>query len=129
MLSLPEEGYFHRCLRTMSGIIRNCRFIYFYPPFEPRLWILYEITEYVLTCEGGLRMTPEIEPFLQHMNEMIQTGVQAILVKRGYRCSYERDRGYLIFWLELRFLLRRLHFDVGVICQIMDSVTWLTEEI
>ena len=46
---LPEEAYFNRCLRTMSGIIHNCGFIYFYPPFEPRLWIMYEITEYVLT--------------------------------------------------------------------------------
>lgn len=25
--SLPEEAYFHRCLRTMPGIIRNCGFI------------------------------------------------------------------------------------------------------
>jgi hypothetical protein len=61
---LPEEAYFHRYLQTMSGIIRNCSFTYFYPPFEPRLWILYEITEYVLTCSGGIGIISDIEPFL-----------------------------------------------------------------
>ncbi|KAK7216562.1 hypothetical protein V2G26_004565 [Clonostachys chloroleuca] len=34
-----EEAYFLRSLKTMSGIIRNCCFMWHYPPFEPRLWI------------------------------------------------------------------------------------------
>jgi hypothetical protein len=122
--SLPEEAYFHRCLRTMSGIIRNCGFTYFYPPFEPRLWILYEITEYVLTCSEGIGMTSDIEPFLQHIDEMFETGVQATLAKHGYRCSYDRDRQYLTSWLELLVLLRRLHFSIDTIRNIMDHVTW-----
>lgn len=121
---LPEEAYFHRCLRTMSGIIRNCGFIYFYPPFEPRLWILYEITEYVLTCSGGIGKTSDIEPFLQHIDEMVETGVQATLAKHGYRCSYDRDRQYLTSWLELLVLLKRLHFSIDSIRTIMDHVTW-----
>jgi hypothetical protein len=123
--SPQEEGYFHRCLQTMSGIIRNCGFIYFYPPFEPRLWILYEITEYVLTCSGGIEMTSDIEPFLQHIDEMLETGVQATLAKHGYRCSYDRDRHYLTSWLELLVLLRRLHFSIDTIRAIMDHMTWL----
>jgi hypothetical protein len=122
--SLPEEAYFHRCLRTMSGIIRNCGFIYFYPPFEPRLWILYEITEYVLTCSGGIGMTSDIEPFLQHIDEMLETGVQATLAKHGYRCSYDRDRQYLTSWLELLALFKRLHFSIDTIRKIMDHMTW-----
>ena len=112
----PEEAYFNRCLRTVSGIIRNFGFIYFYPPFEPRLWILYEITEYVLTCSEGMGKTSDIEPFLHHINEMIEIGVQATLAKHSYRCSYDRDRQYLTSWLELLVLfqtttLRHRHYS------------------
>lgn len=121
--SMPEETYFHRCLRTMSGIIRNCGFIYFYPPFEPRLWILYEVTEYVLTCSGGIGMTSDIEPFLRHIDEMLETGVQATLINHGYRCSYERDRQYLTSWLELLVLLRR-YCNIDGLRRIMDHITW-----
>jgi hypothetical protein len=106
------------------GIIRNCGFTYFYPPFEPRLWILYEITEYVLTCDGGIRKTSDIELFLQHIDEMLETGVQATLEKHSYRCSCDRDRQYLTSWLELLILLSRLHFDIGGVRRIMDNMTW-----
>jgi hypothetical protein len=123
--SSPEAVYFQRCLRTMSGIIRNCGFIYFYPPFEPRLWILYEITEFVLTCSGGLPITSDIEPFLSHINEMLRTGVQATLVKHNYRCSHDRDRQYLTSWLELLVLLNRLDCNIEGIRKIMDHITWL----
>jgi hypothetical protein len=122
--SSSEKAYFRRCLQTMSGIVRNCAFIYFYPPFEPRLWILYEITEYVLTCSGGIPMTSDNEVFVQHMDEMLKAGVQTTLAKHGYRCSYDRDRRYLIAWLELLVLLRRLHFKVDGIRVIMDNMTW-----
>jgi hypothetical protein len=122
--SLPEEAYFHRCLRTMSGIIRNCGFTYFYPPFEPRLWILYEIAEFALTCTGHIEMTPDIKLYLLHIAEMLKIGVRATLAKYGYRCSYDRDRDYLISWLELLVLLKRLKFTVDTIRNIMDYMTW-----
>ncbi|KAE9376299.1 hypothetical protein N431DRAFT_479602 [Stipitochalara longipes BDJ] len=121
---LPEEAYFHCCLRTMSGIIRNCGFSYFYPPFEPRLWILYEITEYVLTSDGGIGKTSDIEPFLKNIDEMFEIGVQATLTKHGYRCSYGRDRQFLTSWLELLVLLKRVHFNTDSIRCIMDNMTW-----
>lgn len=122
--SLPEEGYFHRCLGTMSGIIRNCGFMWFYPPFEPRLWILYEITEYVLTCEGGIPKEQDIELFLQHINEMFKVGVQVTLAKHDYRCSYDRDKEYLTSRLELLVLLKR-HVNLDFMRRIMDDMTWL----
>jgi hypothetical protein len=122
--SAPEEAYFHRSLRTMSGIIRNSGFIYFYPPFEPRLWILYEITEYLLTSDGYLPMTPDLESFRRHVDEMVEMGVKATLEKHGYRCSFDRDKRYLVSWLELLVLLKRLKIDVGLIRNIMDSMTW-----
>jgi hypothetical protein len=123
--SAAEQAYFQRCLETMSGIIRNCGFTYFYPPFEPRLWILYEIAEYVLTCSGGMAVTSDNEVFLQHVDELLESGVQATLAKHSYRCSYVRDRQYLTSWLELLVLLKRLHFDVELIRKIMDHLTWL----
>jgi hypothetical protein len=123
--SSAEAAYFQRCLRTMSGIIRNCGFSYFYPPFEPRLWILYEITEFLLTCSGGIAPTSDIKPFLDHITEMLQIGVQATLAKHGYRCSYDRDRQYLTSWLELLVLFRRLNFNIDRIRTIMDHITWL----
>ncbi|KAF5847051.1 hypothetical protein GGP41_003294 [Bipolaris sorokiniana] len=92
----------------MSGIIRNTGFIYFYPPFKPRLWILYEVAEYRLTCSGGILKTHDIELFLEHIDEMIEKGVQKTLKKHHYRCYEDRDRKYLASWLELLVLFQRL---------------------
>jgi hypothetical protein len=79
----------------MSGIIRNCGSSYFYPPFEPRLWILYEIAEYWLTNFDGIGITDDNETFPKHIQKMAFSGVQATLTKYAYRCSYDRDRQYL----------------------------------
>lgn len=122
--SPSEEVYFNRGLWTMSGIIRNSGFIYFYPPFKPRLWILYEITEFCLTCDAGLDETSDIKPFLLHLDEMIVNGVQETVVKYNYECSDDRDRRKLISWMELLVLLKRLGIDVGFIRTIMDNTTW-----
>jgi len=96
----------------MSGIIRNCGFIFFYPPFEPRLWILYEITEFLLTSTGSLELIPDIAQYLQQVDELVEQGVQPTLAKFNYRCSYDGDRQYLTAWLELLVLLRRLCFTL-----------------
>ncbi|KFZ01474.1 hypothetical protein V501_09979 [Pseudogymnoascus sp. VKM F-4519 (FW-2642)] len=119
-----EEAYFSRCLGTMSGIIRNSGFIYFYPPFQPRLWILYEITEFAFTSSGGILATPDIKLFLKHIDEMLTTGVQATLAKHGYRCSCDHDRLHLTSWLELLVLLQQLHLGIDTIRKIMDGITW-----
>lgn len=73
--ALPEKACFHRCLQTMSGIIFNCGLTFNYPLSEPRLWILYEITESALTSSGGIASTFDIERCLQHIDEMLETGV------------------------------------------------------
>jgi hypothetical protein len=122
--SPPEKTYFYHGLRTMSGIIRNTGFTYFYPPFKPRLWILYEIAEYRLTCSGDIPKTPDIELFLQHIDEMIEEGVQKTLEKHHYHCYEDHDRQYLTSWLELLVLLRQLKLDVHFVRMIMDNMTW-----
>lgn len=122
--SKAEEGYFLRSLDTMSGIIRNCAFIWYYPPFEARLWILYEVAEYILTSEDEFFPFPDVKTFSNHVYEMVETGVRPTLEKYGYRCAYERDRKHLTSWLEVLVLLRRLHVDLYSVRQLLDSLTW-----
>jgi hypothetical protein len=122
--SNKELKYFNRSLQTMSGIIRNSAFIQFYPPFKPRLWILYEVTEFTLTCHGKIEPTPDIAPFLRHVSEMISTSVQATLEKYNYECSSLDDRAILTSWLELLVLLHQQRIDIIDLRRIMDHLTW-----
>ncbi|KAJ3548068.1 hypothetical protein NM208_g1191 [Fusarium decemcellulare] len=119
-----EEVYFRETLQTMSGIIRNSGFAWFYPPFEARLWILYEVAEYVLSCTEGLLWTPDNENFIRHVNEMFHVGVRSTLDRHGYRCTYERDREFLTSWLEVLVLLRSLKVDIDDVRMLLDNLTW-----
>ncbi|KAI0145319.1 hypothetical protein GGR57DRAFT_304644 [Xylariaceae sp. FL1272] len=126
----PEELYFLRALTTMSGIIRNAGFMYWYPPsFEPRLWILYEIAEYSLTCDFTDPVTPDIQPYLDHIEEMGQRGVAVTMAKYGYKCTHDRDRRYLTAWLALLLLLRKLFHHSLEVRMFMDHLTWTHVEI
>ncbi len=121
----PSEAlYFQRALQTMSSIIRNSGFMWYYPPFEPRLWILYEVAEYILTSEDKFRATPDIREFADHVDEMVQAGVRPTLERHGYRCTYDRDKEFLTSWLELLVLLRRQRVDLYDIRRLMDRITW-----
>lgn len=119
-----QEKYLRRTLDTVSGIIRNCAFVWFYPPFEPRLWILYEVAEYILTCSGEFPLADDIQVYTDHVNEMIEDGVCKVLKKHNYRCTFEHDRIFLTSWLELLVLLRRNHIDMDISRRLMNSVTW-----
>ncbi|KAI0531760.1 hypothetical protein GGR58DRAFT_518250 [Xylaria digitata] len=119
-----EEKYFTRTLQTMSGIIRNSGFIWYYPPWKPRMWILYEIAEYSLTCDGRLETTEDIREFAEHIEEMLQVGVRPTLEKYGYRCTYDRDEEFLTFWLEALVLFKTLHFSTDDIRRFQDQITW-----
>ncbi|PVI03982.1 hypothetical protein DM02DRAFT_208353 [Periconia macrospinosa] len=119
-----EKAYFTRCLRTVSGIIRNCGFMYYYPPFEARLWILYELAEYLFTCDGKLPPTPDLQTFLDHVYEMCDKGVRPTLEKYEYRSSSAKDWEILVPWLELLVLMKQLPFDVSFIRKVMDHITW-----
>jgi|SRR5579862_9668576 len=66
----------------------------------------------------------DIQLFLQHINKMLEIGMQATLAKHSYYYSYNYDRQYLTSWLELLVFLRQLHFSIDVICRIMDHMTW-----
>lgn len=100
------EKYFRRTLATVSGIIRNCAFVWFYPPFEARLWILYEIAEYTLTCSDSFMLTADIQHFVDHVGEMVRDGVRQVLNRYDYKCTFEYDRALLTSRLELLVLSR-----------------------
>lgn len=119
-----EEAYFRRTLQTMSGIIRNSGFMWFYPPFEPRLWILYEVAEYTLTCSREVEVTEDIREFAEHVKEMLRVGVRSTLAKYGYRCTYDRDMEFLTSWLEVLVLLRTLDLDIDLVRRLLDNLTW-----
>ncbi|KAK2053225.1 hypothetical protein LY76DRAFT_650007 [Colletotrichum caudatum] len=121
-----EEAYFLRSLQTMPSIIRNSGFMWRYPLFEARLWILYEIAEYTLTAEGDFLITPDNKEFMDHIKEMLQFGVRPTLEKHGYRRSYERDEEFLTAWLEVLVLLRQLRIDIDSVRRLMDDLTWFS---
>ncbi|KAK3711666.1 hypothetical protein LTR37_009442 [Vermiconidia calcicola] len=120
-----EKQYFVRSLQTVSSIIRNCAFMWFYPPFEARLWILYEVAEFVLTSSGGLPETPDMEEYMKHIREMTQHGVRSVLDKYQYECKYEHDKAFLLSWLEVLVLLRRLRIEITDARLLLDYLTWL----
>ena len=122
--SQGEEAYFLRSLETMSGIIRNCGFIWFYPPFEARIWILYEIAEFVLTSSEDFEATPDIREFKDHIQEMVQTSVSSVLAKYSYTCTHDRDKAFLTSWLEILVLLTRLRIGIIDRRRFMDNMTW-----
>ncbi|KAK7923477.1 hypothetical protein PG985_007548 [Apiospora marii] len=122
--SPEEEAYFTRVLQTMSGIIRNSGFMYYYPPFQPRLWILYEVAENFLTSVRHPEETPDLKPFAEHVREMVRVGVRPTLERHGYRCTYENDRDFLISWLEVLVLLNNLPIDVIDRRRLLDHLTW-----
>lgn len=120
-----EQSYFLRTLGTIPGIIRNCGFAWYYPPFEPRLWILYEVAEYTLTTSLGVHQTTaDIREFIDHVKEMVQVGVRPTLESHGYKCTYDGDKEFLTSWLELLVLLKRLHIDVLDVRRLLDFLTW-----
>lgn len=118
-----EADFFARTMTTVPSIIRNAGFSWFYPPFEARLWILYEVAEYHLTSSHRLN-TQDIQQFVRHVDEMVQHGVRHVLEKYNYRCTYEQDEAFITPLLELLVLLKRLDVDIDDARQLLDNITW-----
>lgn len=123
-LIIGADAYAQRCLRNVSDVIREAGFTYYYPDvWEPRLWILWEVAEYHWTSELPLDHSSDLEPFVRHVREMATEGVQKTLQKYGYRCREEADRRYLVSWLELGALLRKLCLSVTSVRMILRELT------
>lgn len=128
--SNPGANYSTRILRTVPFLVRNCSYMFFYPPFEPRLWILYETAEYMLTSINSMEVYRDNRTFVNHVQEMMKIGVRPVLEKYGYRCSVSRDRKLLTAWLEVLVTMRKLKLEpdsvVDMITKrhILDSIIW-----
>ncbi|KAK7180530.1 hypothetical protein DPSP01_006090 [Paraphaeosphaeria sporulosa] len=120
-----EEKYFGKALGMMSGLIRNCGFMYYYEGWRPRLWVLYEIAEYLLTATDSYGAeTEDIQVFAQHVCEMKEGSVKDLIEKYGYACEVPGDRVFLLAWLEFLVLLHKLRLGLVKIRSIMDLLTW-----
>lgn len=60
--------------------------MWWYPPFDARMWILFEVAEYTITCVLELMRTEDNEKSVDHVKEMREIGVRATLIKHRYKC-------------------------------------------
>ncbi|KAL5435344.1 hypothetical protein PMIN05_007345 [Paraphaeosphaeria minitans] len=123
--TVAEEKYFRKTLGMMSGLVRNSGFMYYYESWRPRLWVLYEIAEYLLTTSDSHGAeTKDIQVFVQHVCEMKDSNVEDVIEKYGYSCGVAGDRVFLLAWLEFLVLLHKLRLGLDKIRSIMDLLTW-----
>ncbi len=122
-----EDALFLLTLQTIPSIVGNCSLTYFYPPFEPRLWILSEVAMTTLTSRGGRDRpaTNDMSTFFNHVEEMVQTSVASVLGKYSYRCSHTLDRAFLTSWLEFLVILARLNLNILTLRNIMEQLSQL----
>ncbi len=119
-----EEAYNLLIMQTMPAMIQECGFAFFYPQFEARLWILFEIAVYHLTCLAGIdTAAPEVARFADHIREMVNTGVATVLQNHGYSCSNALDRRFLTAWLEVLVILAQQQIPLRDLRNIIQQLT------
>ncbi|KAK6401050.1 hypothetical protein LTR95_019235, partial [Oleoguttula sp. CCFEE 5521] len=109
----PEATYFGTVLQMMPSIIQEAGFAFHFPLWEPRLWILFEIAQFLLTSHGndGGSGLPDIAPYTIHIAMMRLAGVKYVLDEYGYDCKNDEDRGLILFWLDVLVVCHRLNLD------------------
>jgi hypothetical protein len=119
-----QTNYFKKMLQCIPMVVRDCAFMWKYPEFEPRAWILYEVAEYVLNHSGPITADDptDIMPFLRHVTEMTETSVESVLKKHGYKCTNQSDLRMLTGWLELLVVLKEVIPNGGHRQQVWDFI-------
>jgi hypothetical protein len=97
----PQQQYFSRALKSINRLVRECTFIWRFPQFQPRFWVLFEVAEF---NRNRSRAVPsmDMDPFMEHLREMNRYGVRYVLNKHGYKCVNQSG------WLEILVILCRL---------------------
>ena len=111
-LNEMQQRYLDRMLPCIPTIVRNCGFEWRYPKFEPRLWVLLEVAEYVLNTHGTHTVTDDIAPFISHVSKMVQEGVSSVVDRYKYKCAKENDSQLVISSMEILVILTRVVPDV-----------------
>ncbi|RYP91200.1 hypothetical protein DL770_002677 [Monosporascus sp. CRB-9-2] len=103
-----QEKYFTTMLLRSPILMRGCGFEWRYPNFQPRLWILFEVAQYVVANTNRNLVTLDIQPFVKDVLSMEKEGVQHVIRERGYTCTMPQDYRLLVGWLELTIIMSRL---------------------
>ncbi|KAJ7822731.1 hypothetical protein B0H14DRAFT_3731138 [Mycena olivaceomarginata] len=105
-----EKPYFGMMLQCIPMVVRDCAFVWRFPAWEPRAWILYEIAEHAVGHRQYV-VTEDNKPFLRHVQEMVLFGVHPVLDKYKYRCTNASDMDLVTGRLELLVILAKLFPD------------------
>ncbi|KAK3843120.1 MAG: hypothetical protein J3R72DRAFT_441663 [Linnemannia gamsii] len=100
-----EDSYFQTMLRRIPSLVQDCGFSWRFPAFEPRAWVLYEVATFRLNHSFPGKFPDDIQPFLLHVQEMVEKGVTPTLKKYGYRCTNQSDLQLVTGWLEILVIL------------------------
>ncbi|KAF9429200.1 hypothetical protein BGZ76_001675 [Entomortierella beljakovae] len=101
-----EVQYVHKMKHSVPRLIQDCAFEWRYTPFEPRAWILFEMTVYLLSHKKNSNpLADDNKVFANHVYEMTKKGVQQTLQKYGYRSSDPNDMKLLTGWMELLVII------------------------
>jgi hypothetical protein len=119
--SNTQTEYATKMLRRTSILMRNCAFVWRCPRLQPRLWILVEVAQYMLTG-NNYTTTPDIEVFTNDVLAMETEGVRQVVRRCGYKCSVSRDYRLLVGWLELLIIVSKLVPDVSLKRSLLDSL-------
>ncbi|KAH8649291.1 hypothetical protein BX600DRAFT_442552 [Xylariales sp. PMI_506] len=116
-----QEKYFMKMLPRSPLVMRDCGFEWRYPKFQPRLWVLVEVAQFMLTSDS-YDVTPDIKPFIDDVLKMKTKEPLLVIMDRGYKCSASRDFRLLLGWLELLVIISKLNRDVSYRRMVLDHV-------
>ncbi|KAK2855638.1 hypothetical protein FQN49_004996 [Arthroderma sp. PD_2] len=116
-----QEKYFRHTLQSIPILVRDCTFIWRFPPFEPRLWVFFELAQFTFNRSRPIPLV-DSRPFMRHVSEMKGAGVSFVINKYGYRCKSQGDREQIIAWLEMLLILYRVVPSIRTRREILNVV-------
>jgi hypothetical protein len=120
-LSETQIEYVNRMLKQASTLVRECGFEWRYPKFQPRLWVLVEIAQYMFTSVK-YEVTPDMQPFVNDILKMQTEGAYIVLKDSRYTCSKRRDYRILVGWLEVLLIMVKLVPNVSLRRQLLNQM-------
>lgn len=105
--SAVEDYYFKSMLRRIPSLVQDCAFAWRFPAFQPRAWVLYEVATFILNHDFNGTYPADIQPFVNHVQEMVKEGVTPTLENHGYGCTNRSDLKLVTAWLEILVILCR----------------------
>ncbi|KFY21130.1 hypothetical protein V491_03138 [Pseudogymnoascus sp. VKM F-3775] len=116
-----QRQYFKRTLQTIAKLVRDCSFLWTFPQFEPRLWVLCEVAEYATSRPRTLPLA-DVQQFMAHLSDMMRAGVRPVLNKQGYKCTNQGDLEQVLAWLDILVTLNKTVPSMRVRRQILNTI-------